>query len=272
MARSARPRRAGGRASERTGVREPGPAPAFVTDSTRRRRWPRGLKGQQRRRPRRRLREGCPRPGARPPAPCALPTAPSSHDPAPFRPAAGLLRPAPAARRIWAGGTTRGRTSLKPPRASAPGPPARHVRGLSRRPRRLQQEARGPLEVAPPRGCPRATHSPGLGAARMGRGGMPARLAASPLLLSLSAEPPTTFLSVAPERSFSPHLCSLLRSRLPEMMMMEPACFCFIISVFLGNVSVLTLTQRLGVLSSYCAALAGRFVEVAAQMCQTDPS
>lgn len=118
MARSARPRRAGGRASERaserTGVRERGPAPAFVTDSTRRRRWPRGLKGQQRRRPRRRLREGCPRPGARPPAPCALPTAPSSHDPAPFRPAAGLLRPAPAARRIWAGGATRGRTSLKP--------------------------------------------------------------------------------------------------------------------------------------------------------------
>lgn len=101
---------------------------------------------------------------------------------------------------------------------------------------------------------------------------MQARLAASPLLLSLSAEPPTTFLSVAPERSFSPHLCSLLRSRLPEMMMMEPACFCFIISVFLGNVSVLTLTQRLGVLSSYCAARAGRFVEVAAQMCQTDPS
>ncbi|MEJ1275136.1 hypothetical protein NN561_006031 [Cricetulus griseus] len=67
------------------------------------------------------------------------------------------------------------RTSLNPPRASAPGPLARHVRGLSRRPRRPQQEARGPLEVAPPRGCPRATHSPGLGAARMGRRGMHAR-------------------------------------------------------------------------------------------------
>lgn len=50
--------RAGGRASERAGA---GLAAAFVTDSTRRRRWPRGLKGQQRRRPRRRLREGCPR-------------------------------------------------------------------------------------------------------------------------------------------------------------------------------------------------------------------
>lgn len=38
------------------------------------------------------------------------------------------------------------------------------------------------------------------------------------------------------------------------------------------SLSVLTLTQRLGVLSSCCAAWAGPFVEVAAHMCQTDPS
>lgn len=38
------------------------------------------------------------------------------------------------------------------------------------------------------------------------------------------------------------------------------------------SLSVLTLTRRLGVPSSCCAAWAGPFVEVAAQMCQTDPS
>jgi hypothetical protein len=50
------------------------------------------------------------------------------------------------------------------------------------------------------------------------------RLAPSRMLLSLRAEPPTTFLSVTPERSFSPDLYSLLRSHLPKTMI-EPASF-----------------------------------------------
>nr|XP_034346774.1 translation initiation factor IF-2-like [Arvicanthis niloticus] len=218
MARSARPQRASERACGRAGAR---PAAAFVTDSTRRRRWPRGLKGQQRRRPHRRLGEGCPRPGARPRAPCALPPAPSSHDPAPFRPAPGL-----GAQHPPPGGF--GRAA---PLEDGPEPLARLCAGASgqTRARPVAPATSAPVESArAPGGSSSAWLSAGHPLTWPGRGRDGAvrsvRRAASPLLLSLCAEPPTTFLSVAPERSFSPDLCSLLRSRLPTAMM-EPAGF-----------------------------------------------
>nr|CAI9696421.1 unnamed protein product [Rangifer tarandus platyrhynchus] len=76
----------GAEASTNGGVAKWAAAP-FVTDSTGRRRRPRGLKGQQRHHPRYRLGKGCPHPAPSPPLPSPpLPSPPLLSPPLPSSP------------------------------------------------------------------------------------------------------------------------------------------------------------------------------------------
>lgn len=124
-------------------------AALFVTDSAGRRPRPRGLKGQQRRRPRYSLGKGCPHPAPTPSPPRRAPVPARARGLPPGRPLLALTQPSsappicffprPSDPRLGAPGARRPDHLENQETPCAPPPPslrAGHVRGLLRRPRR----------------------------------------------------------------------------------------------------------------------------------------